>query len=260
MAVALAGCGYSLRGNLPGHIRSVGVPVFTNRTSEPAVENILTQAVVQAFSTNGRLRVVKPEQADAILEGEVVDYQIQALAFDPRANIQQYRLVVTMNLPMRDVRSNTPLFQQPRVQEKSDFRVFGAVSQTISREETAPPAGRPRRPASGPPRRSARTRATRTPRRASCSSPTRACAPRATGAPITGSSRPCRREQSWTSRPARAASLQGGSGSAPRPKGSRSARRPRGSSSSGWGRTEQCCSARSARRRSQAAPTTEASE
>jgi len=79
MAVALAGCGYSLRGNLPGHIRSVAVPVFTNRTSEPAVENILTQAVVQAFSTNGRLRVVKPEQADAILEGEVVDYQIQAL-------------------------------------------------------------------------------------------------------------------------------------------------------------------------------------
>ena len=137
MAVALAGCGYSLRGNLPGHIRSVAVPVFTNRTSEPAVENILTQAVVQAFSTNGRLRVVKPDQADAILEGEVVDYQILALAFDPRANIQQYRLVVTMNLRMRDVRSNTLLFEQPRFQEKSDFRVFGAVSKTISREETA---------------------------------------------------------------------------------------------------------------------------
>src|SRR5438128_2045895 len=128
MAVALAGCGYSLRGNLPGHIRSVAVPVFMNRTSEPAVENILTQAVVQAFSTNGRLRVVKPDQADAILEGEVVDYQILALAFDPRANIQQYRLVVTMNLRMRDVRSNTLLFEQPRFQEKSDFRVFGAVS------------------------------------------------------------------------------------------------------------------------------------
>src|SRR5437016_14085474 len=137
MAVALAGCGYSLRGNLPGHIRSVAVPVVMNRTSEPAVENILTQAVVQAFSTNGRLRVVKPDQADAILEGEVVDYQILALAFDPRANIQQYRLVVTMNLRMRDVRSNTLLFEQPRFQEKSDFRVFGAVSQTISREETA---------------------------------------------------------------------------------------------------------------------------
>jgi outer membrane lipopolysaccharide assembly protein LptE/RlpB len=134
---ALAGCGYSLRGNLPDRIRTVAVPVFVNRTPEAAVENFLTRAVVQAFSTNGRLRVVKLEEADAILEGEVVGYQIQALAFDPRANIQQYRLLVTMNLKMRDVQSNTLLFEQPRFQEKSDFRVFGAVSQTIAREETA---------------------------------------------------------------------------------------------------------------------------
>lgn len=138
VAVAgLAGCGYSLRGGLPDHIKTVGVPVFVNRTPEPAVESLLTQAVVRAFSTNGRLRVVKPEEADAVLDGEVVGYQIQALAFDPRANIQQYRLVVTMTLKMRDVRRNTLLFEQPRFQEKADFRVFGAVSQTISREETA---------------------------------------------------------------------------------------------------------------------------
>ena len=137
VAVVLAACGYSLRGNLPDRIKTVAVPVFVNRTAEPAVENFLTQAVVQAFSTNGRLRVVKPGEADAILEGEVVGYQIQAVAFDPRANIQQYRLLVTMNLKMRDVRRNTLLFEQARFQEKSDFRVVGAVSQTIAREETA---------------------------------------------------------------------------------------------------------------------------
>src|SRR5204863_456482 len=118
-----------------GHRESV----FTQRwpTPDPAVEHVLAQAVVHAFSTNGRLRVVKPEEADALLEGEVVGYQIQPLALDPRANIQQYRLLVTMNLKMRDVRRNTLLFEQARFQEKSDFRVVGAVSQTIAREETA---------------------------------------------------------------------------------------------------------------------------
>ena len=64
-----AGCGYSLRGNLPGHLKTVAVPVFANRTREPAVENIITRAVVEAFTTNGRLHVVRPEEADAILEG-----------------------------------------------------------------------------------------------------------------------------------------------------------------------------------------------
>jgi outer membrane lipopolysaccharide assembly protein LptE/RlpB len=39
LALLLAGCGYSLRGTLPDHIRTVAVPVFANRTAEPAVEN-----------------------------------------------------------------------------------------------------------------------------------------------------------------------------------------------------------------------------
>ena len=136
-AVLLAGCGYSFRGTLPDHVKTVAVPVFGNKTPEPAIENFLTQAVVEAFATNGRLRVVKPEEADAILEGEVVGYEIQTLAFDPRASIRQYRLVVTMSLKFRDVKRNALLFEQPRFQEKADFRVVGAVSQTISREESA---------------------------------------------------------------------------------------------------------------------------
>ena len=136
-AVLLAGCGYSFRGTLPDHVKTVAVPVFGNKTPEPAIENFLTQAVVEAFATNGRLRVVTPENADAILEGEVVGYEIQTLAFDQRASIRQYRLVVTMSLKFRDVKRDALLFEQPRFQERADFRVVGAVSQTISREESA---------------------------------------------------------------------------------------------------------------------------
>jgi outer membrane lipopolysaccharide assembly protein LptE/RlpB len=131
------GCGYSLRGNLPAHIKTVAVPVFRNRTSEPGVENFLTAAVVEAFSTNGRLRVVRQEQADSILEGDVVGYQVQSIAFDPRANVQQHRLVVTLNLRFRDVRKDEMLFEQQNLQERSDFRTQGVVAQTISREESA---------------------------------------------------------------------------------------------------------------------------
>jgi outer membrane lipopolysaccharide assembly protein LptE/RlpB len=133
----VAGCGYSFRGNLPNHIQTVGVPIFANRTSEPGVENFLTSAVVEAFSTNGRLRVVRPERADAILDGEVVGYEVQSIAFDPNANVRQYRLLVTLNLRMRDVRQEKVLVDHRGLQERADFRVLGAVSQTISREESA---------------------------------------------------------------------------------------------------------------------------
>ena len=136
-AVALGACGYSFRGTLPSHVRTVAVPIFLNRTSEPGVESIITRAVVQAFSTNGRLQVVRLADADAVLEGEVTSYGVSAIAFDNTLNVQQYRLVVVLNLRMRDVRRNDVLFQQNGVVEQADFRIQGPVSATIAREETA---------------------------------------------------------------------------------------------------------------------------
>ncbi len=133
----LAGCAYSFRGTLPAHIESVAVPVFVNRTQAPAVEHVITRAVVDAFVTSGRLRVARPEEADSILQGEIVGYRIEPLAFDPRANVREYRLWVTLNLQFRDVRKDRMLWRQEGLQEKADFRVPGQVARTISREESA---------------------------------------------------------------------------------------------------------------------------
>jgi outer membrane lipopolysaccharide assembly protein LptE/RlpB len=136
-ALLLGGCGYTVRGTLPEHVNTVAVPIFKNQTREPAVESLITRAVVEAFSTNGRLRVVSSSQADAILDGEITGYSIASIAFDKDANVRLYRLLVTVNLKMRDVKRNAVLFQQTGVQEQADFRVQGQVSQTIAREETA---------------------------------------------------------------------------------------------------------------------------
>lgn len=137
LAAAVAGCGYSFHGNLPEHIKTVAIPVFANKTGEPTVENFITGAVVEAFSTNGRLRVVRREEADALLEGEVVGYTVQSIAYDSQANVRQYRLLVTMNLRFHDLRRNAVLFEEQGLREKADFQVQGAVSQTISREASA---------------------------------------------------------------------------------------------------------------------------
>src|SRR5205814_1452655 len=81
----------------PWHIKTVAVPIFLNRTQEPGVDSIITKAVAQAFATNGRLRVVRPADADAILEGEITNYGVAPIAYDPALNIQLYRLVVVLN-------------------------------------------------------------------------------------------------------------------------------------------------------------------
>jgi outer membrane lipopolysaccharide assembly protein LptE/RlpB len=137
VGLLLGGCGYTLQGTLPPHINTIAVPIFRNRTQEPAIEGFITRAVVEAFSTNGRLKVVGSDRADAVLDGEITSYAVTSIAFDKDANVRLYRLLVTVNLRMRDLRRNAVLFQQNEVREQADFRVQNAVSQTISREETA---------------------------------------------------------------------------------------------------------------------------
>ncbi len=136
-AALLAGCGYSFRGTLPEHIKTVAVPIFKNRTQVPAVENGITSAVVNAFVNSGRLKVVPVDQADSILDAEIVGYTIEPLSFDQRLNAREYRLRVVLNIQYRDVRKNILLWREEGLSEVSDFRVVGQVSDTISREEGA---------------------------------------------------------------------------------------------------------------------------
>jgi hypothetical protein len=126
------GCGYSFHGNLPGHIKTVAVPMFKNNTEAAGIENTITSAVISAFSNGGRLRVVPADQADSILEGEIVGYQIDGAGFDRNANVQAYHLRVVLNVTFRDVRQNKTLWQESGLTQTSDFQVQGQVSDTLA--------------------------------------------------------------------------------------------------------------------------------
>ena len=133
VALVLAGCGYSTRGSLPDHIKTVAVPIFKNRTLEPGVDSAITSGVVDAFSSGGRVKMVPIDEADAILQGEVVSYSLDSLVFDQNANVGAYRLQGVLNVEFRDVRKSALLWPQEGLSATSDFQVQGAVSDTIAR-------------------------------------------------------------------------------------------------------------------------------
>lgn len=139
LASLVGGCGYAigLGGNLPGHIKTVAVPIFVNSTQQPAIESVITAAVVNAFVTSGRLKVVPVGQADSILEGNIVGYALDSIAYNPQINITEYRLRVRVNINFRDVKQNATLWKQDGLEQWADFRVQGQVSDTIAREDVA---------------------------------------------------------------------------------------------------------------------------
>jgi outer membrane lipopolysaccharide assembly protein LptE/RlpB len=138
VALALPGCGYSLRTNLPPGINTIHVPVLVNRTQEPGIEDFITQALTEAVVTSGRVRIARnAQEADATLEGAIVEYRLTSLAFDRSANVTRYRLIIGLALTFKDLKQNKVLWKQDRIEERADFEVAGQVSQTLAREELA---------------------------------------------------------------------------------------------------------------------------
>ena len=139
LAGLVAGCGYSvgLGGNLPSHLKTVAVPIFVNSTQQPAVEGVITAAVVNAFVTSGRLKVVSVKEADSILEGNIVGYNLESIAYNSQINVTVYRLRVRVNILFRDVRQGSTLYKQDGLEQWADFRVQGQVSDTLAREDQA---------------------------------------------------------------------------------------------------------------------------
>jgi len=108
-------CGYHLSGTgglVPEGTRLVAVPVFINGTNEPYVDVEVTRAVVQEFLTDGRLKVVSPEETELVLHGKVTKYEVLPLSFTASAHIQQYKVRFTVEARLEDLRTKKTLWQE----------------------------------------------------------------------------------------------------------------------------------------------------
>ena len=135
--LALGGCGYSLRTSMPAGIKSVHVPVLENKTAEPGIEDFITSALTQAVVGTGARIAANGAEADASLEGSIVEYRLMSLSFDSSANVTSYRLIIALALTFRDLKQNKVIWKQDRVEERADFVVSGQVTQTLAREQLA---------------------------------------------------------------------------------------------------------------------------
>lgn len=118
----LTGCGYTTGSLLPDHLKTIYVDNFKNsidvsaepsaehgyRISRPGVENEVTQALTNQFLFDGNLRIVNKDDADLVITGEVIDYYKQPLRYDKFDNIEEYRVIITVNMKLEDtVRGDT---------------------------------------------------------------------------------------------------------------------------------------------------------
>jgi outer membrane lipopolysaccharide assembly protein LptE/RlpB len=111
----LSGCGYSFssgQGAFPGDVRSLHIPLFANRTTEPLLETSLTNDVREVIAQDSRIQqVTAPEQAEAVLEGVVSDYRTKPLAYDQHDDISEYRSSIRIRVKLRRLSDGSLLWQ-----------------------------------------------------------------------------------------------------------------------------------------------------
>jgi hypothetical protein len=90
----MSGCaGYQIGPIKPkpmASVQTIAVPTFKNETLEPRVEVLLAGAVIKQLQQDGTYRVVRENEADAILEGRLVEIRRRP-ARSVRGNVLQTR-------------------------------------------------------------------------------------------------------------------------------------------------------------------------
>ncbi len=128
------GCGYHLSGNADSDpnfrwhtlyrddVRTVAVPTFTNRTFYQGVEFRLTKAVINQLEAQSPYKIVPKEQADTILEGEIIGAHMLTVSLNRITAIpqeQMYSLVVRFT--WRDLRTGKILAQRHDFEQSTPF-------------------------------------------------------------------------------------------------------------------------------------------
>jgi len=101
----LGGCGiYSLSPGGKSSIKTISVSQFENKTIEYGLSSRMTDLVIDAFISDGNLKVVSPSEADAKLTGVMTNYERKPYTYDESDVVSQYvvKIVFDMILTGKD--------------------------------------------------------------------------------------------------------------------------------------------------------------
>jgi outer membrane lipopolysaccharide assembly protein LptE/RlpB len=132
LLILVSGCGYHLAGkdtHLPPGVTSVAIPTLVNQTLEPGIEIVFTQAFLQEFIKDKRVKVVDRKEADSILEGVIKSFYVYSVSYDKSGYALEYQTVVTMDITLKR-KNGEILWQDKDVLEREWYQTNPSVIAT----------------------------------------------------------------------------------------------------------------------------------
>jgi hypothetical protein len=103
-------------------VRTVAVPIFTNRSFERNLEFDLSKAIVNYMESNTPYKVAPKERADTILEGEITFVDINTVSDSAlTATPQEQLMTIRVNFTWKDLRTGRILAQRKRFDQSGTY-------------------------------------------------------------------------------------------------------------------------------------------
>jgi len=132
----LAGCtGYKTKFDVPPHIKTYSVNIFTNKTLERNVDFEFTQALIKEISAKTDLKMAKSDNADLLITGEIADYRRHSLRRKSRGLKSEMRHQLFVNVAMLDQRKDRMFFEGEDITRRAEFAMNQGQTRTQAREE-----------------------------------------------------------------------------------------------------------------------------
>jgi len=132
----LSGCGYTSKTVLPRDIKTIYVDTVKNRipvnrvsTYEPGLEMSITNAIIERLEQDGNLKVVKREEADAVLEANLIAYEQEGVRFSRLESVQEYRLYIVLGIRLLEGKTGDVIWEEPQFSGDTEYFVSPVRSQ-----------------------------------------------------------------------------------------------------------------------------------
>ena len=140
LAVMMTGCGYALAGRgstLPASIKTIGIPLFTNRTTVFNLETTLTVKVRSEFIGRGKYDILPEATGDALLTGEVVAVSIQPSSINANQLASRYAITMVARVELKDTKTNMVLWDNPSLVFRQEYDATGSQTAQGAVDPTA---------------------------------------------------------------------------------------------------------------------------
>ncbi len=91
-------------------LQSISVELFENTTGEYGLEDRMTEQVIEAFITDGSIKIVPENSAEALLYGKLIKYIRKPYEYDESDIVKTYAVTMTFEIKLVNTLDNIELW------------------------------------------------------------------------------------------------------------------------------------------------------